>query len=64
MLTRFDPFAPFRLFDERFQNEIARFFEGSSRAFFAPPVDIYEDKEAFVLKAELPGMRPRRFKSM
>lgn len=53
MLTRFDPFAEIN----RFQNELARSF-GEGQRTFAPAVDIYEEKDAFVVKAELAGVKP------
>jgi HSP20 family protein len=56
MLTRFDPFAPFRSFDERFQNELSRNLD--NQRLFAPAVDIHEEKDAFVVKAELAGVKP------
>ena len=45
MLTRFDPFA-----------ELARSIDGSTRGF-APAVDIFEDKDAILVRAELPGVK-------
>lgn len=54
MLTRFDPFAEIT----RFQNELARSFLGEGHRTFAPAVDIYEEKDAFVVKAELAGVKP------
>lgn len=56
MLTRFDPFAPFRSFDERAQSELARNFDG--QRMVAPAVDIFEEADAFVVKAELAGVKP------
>lgn len=53
MLTRFDPFAEIN----RFQNELARTF-GEGQKTFAPAVDIFEEKDAFVVKAELAGVKP------
>ncbi len=32
------------------------------RAFAAPPVDVYESKESFLLLAEMPGVRPEDVK--
>ncbi len=57
MLTRFDPFAPFRTFDEldRVRGELLR---GDAQRSFAPAVDIFEEKDAFVVKAELAGVKP------
>lgn len=31
---------------------------GASQQWFAPAIDIYEDDDAFLVKVELPGMRP------
>ncbi|MFO0708824.1 MAG: Hsp20/alpha crystallin family protein [Sandaracinus sp.] len=56
MLTRFDPFAPFQMF-EGLNRELSRGMSDSQRAF-APAVDIYEEKDAFVVKAELAGVKP------
>jgi len=50
----------------RIRNEINRIFEDPfalawpSTSFYegwAPPVDIYEDKDKYIVKAELPGMK-------
>jgi HSP20 family protein len=50
----------------RIRNEINRLFEDPfampwpSTSFYegwAPPVDIYEDKDKYIVKAELPGMK-------
>jgi len=46
MMSRWDPFA-----------EIAWRPEDRER-WFAPPVDIVEEDEAFVVRVELPGVRP------
>jgi HSP20 family protein len=51
MLTRFDPFSELN----RFQSEIARSLETSRNV--APAVDIFEDKEAILVRAELPGVK-------
>lgn len=59
MLTRWDPFAEIA----RLQDQMTRLWgnpAGESQAYrsgFAPPVDIFEDKDAFHLKVELPGMK-------
>jgi HSP20 family protein len=51
--TRWDPFAEIqRLQDEVSRRAVAR------AATFAPPVDIFEEKDAIVLRADLPGVRP------
>jgi HSP20 family protein len=52
MLTRFDPFAELN----RFQSEMARSFDTPARPF-APAVDIFEDKDAIHVRAELAGVR-------
>ncbi len=53
MLTRFDPFAEIN----RFQNQLSRSF-GESEKTFAPAVDIFEESDAIVVKAELAGVKP------
>lgn len=53
MLTRFDPFAEIN----RFQNELARSL-GDQRNSFAPAVDIFEEKDSIVVRAELAGVKP------
>lgn len=57
MLTRFAPFAPFRTFDEldRVRSELMR---GETPRAFAPAVDIFEEKDAFIVQAELAGVQP------
>lgn len=59
MLSRWDPFSEL----SRIQDEMARAFQGGTHApenapAFRPAVDIVEDKDAILLKAELPGVRP------
>lgn len=52
MLGRWDPFAEMsRLQDEMWKQH------GESRRGFTPAVDIYEDKEGFSIRAELPGVK-------
>jgi HSP20 family protein len=58
MLTRWDPFEEMA----RLQDQMTRWLGTGSetrpyRGAFAPPVDIFEDKDAFHLKVELPGMK-------
>lgn len=53
MLTRFDPFAEIN----RVQNQLSRSF-GESERTFAPAVDIFEESDAIVVKAELAGVKP------
>jgi len=55
MLTRWDPFAEIA----RIQDQFAR-WAGKEAPFggtFSPPIDIYDDKDAIVVKAEMPGMK-------
>jgi HSP20 family protein len=60
MLTRWDPFAEIA----RLQDQMLRWggtgdtsTSTTPRGGFAPPVDIFEDKDAFHLKVELPGLK-------
>jgi HSP20 family protein len=55
LIRRFDPFAEM----SRLQDEMNQFMgtEGRRGAGFVPAVDIYEDKEGFHIKAELPGVK-------
>ncbi|MBI3989595.1 MAG: Hsp20/alpha crystallin family protein [candidate division NC10 bacterium] len=61
-VSRWDPFAD--LFD--FRREMDRLMDtffgrtstGLAQAAWAPAVDIYETKDALVVKAELPGVKP------
>lgn len=59
MLNVWDPFADFG----RLSNELERNLFGArggyklSRGDFAPVVDIYEEKDALVVSAELPGVK-------
>ena len=55
-LNRWDPFTEIA----RLQDEMTRHFAPSERrsAGFLPPVDIYEEKDAILVKAELPGVKP------
>jgi HSP20 family protein len=57
MLSHWDPFVEMA----RLQDQVTRLWTGSEastrRGVFAPPVDIYEDKDAFHLKVELPGVK-------
>jgi HSP20 family protein len=61
MLTRWDPFAEIA----RLQDQMTRLFGTSGgepqtyRGGFAPPVDIFEDRDSFHLKVELPGMKSK-----
>jgi HSP20 family protein len=51
MLTRFDPFAELN----RFQREMSRGFDAGTA--WTPAVDIFEDKEAIQVRAEVPGVK-------
>lgn len=53
MLGRWDPFSEL----SRVQDELSRAADGNWRRGFVPAVDIYEDKESFSLRAELPGVK-------
>jgi HSP20 family protein len=56
MLTRWDPFVDFaRLSKDVFRYPEAFNGEGANR--FAPAVDVAEDKDAFLVTAELPGLK-------
>jgi HSP20 family protein len=55
MLTRWDPFAEIA----RIQDQFAR-WAGKESPFagsFSPAIDIYDDKDAILVKAELPGIK-------
>ncbi len=55
MLTAWDPFADLN----RVQREFERNFFGSRTrdVDFAPAVDVHEDSESLILRAELPGVK-------
>ncbi|HVZ32473.1 MAG TPA: Hsp20/alpha crystallin family protein [Polyangiaceae bacterium] len=55
MLSVWDPFADLN----RIQRELEKNFFGARNrpADFAPPVDVYEDENSLVLRAELPGVK-------
>ena len=52
MLTRWDPFAEI----SRFTGDFDRLWADGRRGI-SPAVDIFEEKDAIVLKAEVPGMK-------
>jgi HSP20 family protein len=54
MLSVWDPFADLN----RIQRELEKNYFGARNrpADFAPPVDVYEDENTLVLRAELPGV--------
>jgi HSP20 family protein len=55
MMHRFDPFAEL----SRLQDDMNKMFRGGREAqrSFTPAVDIFEEKEAIVVQAELPGVK-------
>lgn len=55
MLSVWDPFADLN----RMQREVERSFFGprNRQADFAPAVDVHEDADALVLRAEVPGVK-------
>jgi HSP20 family protein len=54
MLSVWDPFADLNRIQREFEKS---YFGPRSRADFAPAVDVHEDAESLVLRAELPGVR-------
>ena len=55
MLSVWDPFADLNRIQREFEKN---YFGPRTRpADFAPPVDVHEDAEALVLRAELPGVK-------
>ncbi|HEX6241418.1 MAG TPA: Hsp20/alpha crystallin family protein [Polyangiales bacterium] len=54
MLSVWDPFADLNRIQREFEKS---YFGPRSRADFAPPVDVHEDAESLVLRAELPGLK-------
>jgi HSP20 family protein len=59
-LNRWDPFSEIA----RLQDEMSRALHPAERRSvgFVPAVDIFEDKEAIYVKAELPGVKPEEVK--
>jgi HSP20 family protein len=56
MLTRWDPFVDFaRLSKDMFRYPEA--FNGDAKNGFVPAVDVAEEKDAFLVTAELPGLK-------
>ena len=54
MLHRFDPFSEL----SRLQDDMARAFQRNSLRTYQPAVDIFEEQDAIVVSAELPGVKP------
>ena len=54
MLSVWDPFADLNRIQREFEKS---YFGPRSRADFAPAVDVHEDTESLVLRAELPGVK-------
>lgn len=61
MLTLYRPFTNL-LRDELGDRDFSAFFGGSSRSAqsFVPAVDVVENEDAYVLKAEVPGLSPEQ----
>jgi HSP20 family protein len=60
-VTRFEPWSLLSLMQRDFERAAGRNGSddtGTSVADWVPAVDIVEEKERFVLKADLPGVRP------
>ena len=56
MLTRWDPFSDMA----RFSDEVNHWLGADGRRYgFTPAVDIFEEKEEIVVKAELPGLQAK-----
>ena len=53
MITRWDPFADI----SRLQDEVFGIRRANRPETFAPLVDIFEEKDAIYVKAELPGVK-------
>ena len=64
-IVRWEPFRDLlssqKEFDRLFRGAFSPFFRESelSTRTWAPPVDIYEDENKLVLKADLPGVEPK-----
>jgi HSP20 family protein len=56
MLSIFDPFADLNRLHRDFERSVQR-TPSRAGADFAPPVDVHEEKDAYVLRAELPGIK-------
>ena len=54
MLSRWDPLAEIG----RLQDQFARWAGQEQGTTFTPPIDIFDDNDAIVVKAEVPGMKP------
>jgi HSP20 family protein len=64
-LTRFEPWGLINLLHQDLDQIAGRRFgvagsdsDGSSAADWAPAVDIVEEKDRFILRADVPGVRP------
>ena len=63
-ITRFDPWSVFNLLHQDFNGRSNRLAladgddEGATVADWLPPVDIIEEKNRFVLRADVPGVDP------
>src|SRR5437763_8626102 len=60
LLTKWDPFREFNAMDERAGNFLGRNWDGPlSTTSWNPSVDIFENDNEVVVKAELPGMNAK-----
>lgn len=58
LLSRWDPFAEIARLQDQMSRWAGEEGGGGLARGFTPAVDVYEDKDAFFLKVELPGMKP------
>lgn len=59
MLTRWNPFSELERLQDEFFRSLGRTAGGElATGAFSLPVDIVEEKDHWVLKAEVPGMKP------
>jgi HSP20 family protein len=56
-LSRWDPFGEIQRLTEQMLRSWGG--EGSAARTFSPAIDIYEEKDAIFVKAELPGVKPQ-----
>jgi len=58
MLTRWDPFAEIARLQDQMTRWTSRSEAPTYEAAFSPAVDVYEEDKAFVVRAELAGLKP------
>lgn len=56
-VVRWDPFREMMNVQDQINRAFGSFF-GERKASWLPAVDVYDDKEAVVLKVDLPGVKP------